>query len=475
MKYGIVDGAVAERVGDELVITLPGGDLAVLNESAELVLEAVRVKPDDSQIAAAAALESAYDLEEEKAMRDARRALGQLRRAGVAVPARSPRSRRPVPYRRVTRRTFAAGMAAAGLSLLGAGSALGKEAALTAEHAFAGDDLVAVGELGSARFFTDSLGREVEVPVGIKKVAPYGPYAQALLESIDPDLVVQVSARGMHASVLAGDEDLIAQLAAEAGGGASLDALKLDEEAPDLVLDIAVDEERLCTSIDAQAAEDNVPVAHFVIAPGELSNAYRALGKLLGRQDRCEELADYVASIDVTLAQVREQVSEKDRKRVYFGQGVDGMTTRGSESLVGDAIAKAGCCNVSAELEGAALRNLSACQIENLRPDMCLIYLEDEVFDGGKLVPAFETWSERCLGSGRQVFRVPDEPTGWLANSPLLTMTLGAVWVAWLAYPEICGFSFETFASDYFQAFFGVEISKAEAEDLATGSMTGGE
>ena len=65
MRYEIAGGLVADKVGDELVLTLPSGDIAVLNGGAAVVFGAIKSCSDkiEQVDVAADALQDAYGID----------------------------------------------------------------------------------------------------------------------------------------------------------------------------------------------------------------------------------------------------------------------------------------------------------------------------------------------------------------------------------------------------------------------------
>ena len=457
MKYELAKGVQLEQVGNEVVATLPSGDMVVLNESAAIVLQSLEGDEDDQVAQAAAMLELAFGLSFGKAYSDAGRALSQLRSAGVLMPKRNAK---PLRSHRdgLGRRTFVTCMAAAGLGLLSPGTALGKTSASPADEDVSTANNVKEGRRGNSRVWTDALGRKVKLPKEIVKVAPYGPYAQSFMETIDPDMVVQVAARGMHASVADNASTEAEELANQAGTGASLSALALDQTSPDLVLDIAVSKERLCPDVESRAWTEGVPVVHLVASHGHVPEAYRLLGDLLGREERCEELADYIATIDSVLAQVRESVPEDERLTVYYGGAPDGLSTRGEGTLMDDVIKSVGALNYADSLGAIDLKNVPVGLLAMQSPDIAVLNVPDYFTDEETRKLIDGVWGSSTIDDAllRSAI-VPSEPMPWLGAAPLVMQTLGAVWLADVVYPELVKFNIEEFADECFDMLFCID------------------
>ena len=446
MEYCLARGILLEQVGEEFVASLPSGDMAVLNGSAAVALQALEASADDQLGAVAASLSAAYGIPDEQACVDAKKAIARLRSAGVVVPERiSPRPK-PSFCESLGRRAFVAGAISAGLSALGCETAFGEEFA----EGFAGND--------GQRMWTDSLGRRVCIPEQVTSVAPYGPYAQSLIESIDPEMVVQVSARGMHASFAASAFDEAQDLRAEAPGEASLSVAALEDKLPDFVLDVAVGEDFLCRDIESQAWSADVPVVHLVVPPGQLPAAYVALGSLLGREERCRELSDFVASIDAFLDELRDLVPEDGTRTVYFGEGRDGLSSRRRETLIGSLIEAVGGRVFDCGLSDSGASNVPLGILLEYAPDVAVLNIPDYYIGKGASEAVDAVWGSGFLGRVAKVFVVPQEPVSWLGSAPLIAQTVGAIWLAKVVYPELVTSDVNSFIEECFGFMFGIGV-----------------
>ena len=443
MEYKVVDNIMTDKVGEELVLTLPRGNMVVLNGSATVVFNAIAsCDINYSQVAAAAdSLQDAYGIERDLAIRDARKVISWLHSTNIIVPRCKPFPKQTGPYKRITRRVFVAGMAAAGLSLLDSNinTALGEESSKVAEKVYKGATLVSIDEKRGKRVWRDSLKRSVELPNTINKVAPYGPYAQALLESIDQNMVVQATARGMHASIKSNAAIEAKNLTKDTGSTTALSKTILRDESPDIILDVAVSEEMLCTAVDITADDAGVPICHLVIKLGELPQAYRTLGKLLRREDQCNEIADYIASIEVTLAQLKEQTPSSNRKRVYLGGFDSRLTKYACNSVAGDIIEKIGAINVATTKSFAESKTVSMESIVLLNPNLLIMLGVDE----SSTELCTMAWSIAFESKDVEVIPLEKRYENAFQRTPLLLQTAGSLILASLIYPDMYSFNVE--------------------------------
>lgn len=454
-KLKMARGCGAEWVSHELVITLPHEDIVVLNESAGIIVEAACCGKDPVR-----ALCSKYNVSAHRAELESNRLIRRLQTLGVFRASYACCKFDP----HVSRRLFVVGMAAFGVSLLPSGTALGEESAETAMKVYSGSPL---GEWGgsSEKVWVDSLGIESFIPAELSSVAPYGPYARAMLESIGTIPIANVTARGMHASADGATQVQAAAIADSVESPSSINQVLVTEEKPSLILDVGDSLGRLCdnAALGVESGEQQVPVVHMMAGIQEVPQAFRALADLLD-VPYANELADYTAQILVTFAQGREQLSGETMKRIYYGQGIDGLSTRFAGTLLDDICAMVGVENIASPLSLEESSQVDPSWIEDQKPDLVIISSPGFNTDNEARELIRSIWLEHPFSGVAHV--VPCEPFSWLDGSPLTMQTLGALWLANLAYPDIYNYDMADVVVDYFDRFFHFAVDREEAIDL---------
>jgi iron complex transport system substrate-binding protein len=463
MNYRIAKNCSIEKVGEEVAVTCPTGDVMVLNETAGLILTALSEGLSERDIITC--LEENYDIAHETTSFKVSETLRVLQEHGIVVSAQQkPKIEKVIAKpKSVSRRGFASAAGIIGISLFAPSAMQTEESRAFAHEFLEGDSLGGWGaEQKVARIWTDSLGRMVEVPEQVTKVAPYGPYAQAMLESIDPALVVPVNNRGLHASA----SQSLRTVSSSMTNTAILDTAVLKREAPDVVVDMADCPERLTSTIDPAQDESEVPIVHIVTGVGELPKAYRMLGDFLDIP-KAYELADYAAQILYTFEQGRSLIDANGRKSVYFGQGEYGLDTRSKNTMLDDVLEMIGADNVAKGLEPGECYGIDPARIAEWNPDMVLLSILDIEYGTERGNVIFGLWGEDgLLGSNCRVVVAPTRPYPWLDRSPLFMQTLGALFVANALYPDIYSYDMAGTTRDYFRMFFNRSLKKSRAEAM---------
>jgi iron complex transport system substrate-binding protein len=476
MRYIVDPDFEIGRIGVETVITTPNGDVLVLNETAGQLLHLVR--QGASQDAAVAFLIENYEVAEEIALRDVTALLYGLLVKGVISEDRRYRKTPPSPGHRdktfggtrLGRRGFVVGAAALGVSLLIPPLAFDGKTAALADDLFHGRS---AGDwdgdsAGGFRTWTDSLGRRVEVPVDITCVAPFGAYAQAMLESVVPKSVVSISRRGLQASFVSETEN--SRLAESSRITAERQDKSIDPEmvatySPDVIISIENSPDRDKPLLGALRDDIDVPLVHIVASPDEIPQAFRTLGDFLG-EDRAYEMADFVARILLTFAQGRELITQKNQKSVYFGTGTLGFDTMGRGSQFESILEMIGAKNIAHDLTGAECLNVPFGHLVSRSPSLVVLSMSDLDKEPELHRQICDAWLHPAIFPKTDIHLAPSEPVDWFNGSPLTSQTLGALWIAKLLYPEVYTYDLEQVVSEYFGLFFHRELSKHEASIL---------
>ena len=176
------------------------------------------------------------------------------------------------------------------------------------------------------QIFVDDLGREVELPADITRIAPSGSNAQVIVFQIAPGKLVGL------ASKLSGDElsiypsythDLPA-FGTLYGKKANLNKETLILADPQLIIDVGDikgSAAEMASDLDKVSADVGVPVIFIEANMDNYPSVFRRLGKLLGEEDRAEKLAEYYEDAISVI-----EASKTDHKiTVYITSSSDGL------------------------------------------------------------------------------------------------------------------------------------------------------
>ena len=208
-----------------------------------------------------------------------------------------------------------------------------------------------------------------------------------------------------------------------------------------------------------------IPDATVATAP----EAYRTLGKLLGREAQAEELAvwceDTYAMISAMMAKVD---ADGARKTLLYRLGDKGVNViaRGSFhaetiNLMSDNLAV-----IEDVVSSGAGNEVDLEQILLWDPDV-LIFAPDSCYDD---VAASEQWQSIAAVDRGDYYKTPSGPYGWLSSPPAVQRYLGMLWLGELLYPGYTEYDLQEKVTEYYKLFYGCDLTDAMYQELMADS-----
>ena len=139
----------------------------------------------------------------------------------------------------------------------------------------------------ATKTFTDSVGRTVELPAAIDKVAVSGPLAQIVLFALCPDRLVGIASKWdataeQYLKTEYYDLPVLGQLY---GGKGELNLETLLNSGAQVVIDVGEPKKTIVEDLDALQAQTGIPFVHITALTATMGDAYRKLGELLDMAD----------------------------------------------------------------------------------------------------------------------------------------------------------------------------------------------
>ena len=157
-----------------------------------------------------------------------------------------------------------------------------------------GSESASSGTEETVRSFTDSVGRTVEVPAQIDKVALSGPLAQITIFALCPDKLVGVSDAWTAEAeqYLTPEYFNMPEIGQLYGGKGELNLETLLSSGAQIVIDVGEPKGSIKEDLDALQEQTGIPFVHITATIGTMDQAYRMLGELLGKQKEQAVLPD---------------------------------------------------------------------------------------------------------------------------------------------------------------------------------------
>ena len=311
--------------------------------------------------------------------------------------------------------------------------------------------------------YTDSSGREVELPVNIERIAPTGPLAQLVLFSLCPDKLVG------YASYLNDEQfEFIDEKYSSLPvfGSFYSDTLNLESvmlAAPQVIIDIGETKPNIADDMKDIEERTGIPVIFVHMEMDTILEAFETLGQVTGETEQARRIIEYIQETLTETERKTAALPESARTRVYYCLD-DGLTAIVDGTVHSDVIDMAGGLNV-AEVEASIRGGASMVSMEQLmlwNPDV-ILFAPESIYD---TVAGLPEWQEiEAIRNGR-FFEIPASPYNWMGRPASINRLLGIKWLSNLLYPDVFQYDMETEAREFYRLFYHCEITDPQMEEL---------
>ena len=308
--------------------------------------------------------------------------------------------------------------------------------------------------------FEDSTGRTVTVPSRITKIAITGPLSQVYIIPLAGDMLVGVSnAFSSDAEIyLPGYIMTAPELGQLYGGKGEMDLEALLAAAPDVVIDIGETKSSTKEDLQALTEQTGIPFVHIYATVDTAPEAYRQLGRLLGREEKAEELALWCEN---TLSEIDGLMTRVDadgaRKSILYCLGDAGVNVMAQGSFHADTINTMGN-NLAVVDDVVPHGNGNETDLEQIMlwdPEVIL-------FDPASIyeeVGGMEAWQSVTAIRTGAYYEAPYGPYGWLSSPPAVQRYLGLLWLGQVLYPEYVEYALQEEVTEYYRLFYNCELT----------------
>ncbi|MDR2152581.1 MAG: ABC transporter substrate-binding protein [Helicobacteraceae bacterium] len=314
---------------------------------------------------------------------------------------------------------------------------------------------------------TDMTGTKVQLQKPPLKVYAPMPYGSYILYAMDSDL--------LSALVFAPSEEAkdllkprmytLPVVGSISGDGPNTNLEALLAQKPDLILMWSSSQKLRQGSIDERIVKMNIPVAYAVAENFEdYPKVFRFLGELLDRKERGEKLA---AHFEKTIAAVKAVVAKsKTKPKVYYAEGVDGLTSECDDSIHVELLKTLGDLNVHrcTTTSHKGFEKVTIEQILLYNPDVIVAQEKkfvDSVFSDPK-------WKTIAAVKNKQVYLIPKLPFNWFDRPPSFMRLIGLQWLANILYPNEYPLDLVAETKAFYLEFLGVKLSDAQLARILT-------
>lgn len=326
--------------------------------------------------------------------------------------------------------------------------------------------ILLVSSIVTARETTDMLGRKVDLPETLKKVYAPSPYGSYALYAMDPTLlagwIFEIDASNypyLHPRM-----KTLPTIGRVFGAGQSANLELLLAAHPDLVLMWQHSNE-----FNAKEAEKlKILNAPFVYAVDESIEDYgkifRFLGKALNREERGNKLADYSEKVFSDTKKVIAKVPSNKRPKVYYAEGLDGLSTECDDSIHVQLLKLAGDvdihrCHTS---NHKGFEKISMESVLAYNPDVILI--QEKLFYDK--IYASSIWANVNAVKNKRVHLIPKAPFNWFDRPPSFMRIMGLKWLLNILYPKEYPINSAKETKTFYKLFLNVDLTDTQLNEV---------
>lgn len=317
--------------------------------------------------------------------------------------------------------------------------------------------------------FTDDVGRAVEVPGQITRLVPSGPLAQIVLFAIAPEMFVGLASKWPEAAEgMIAEEYYALPYFGQLYGSADLNIEELALADPQIIIDVGEAKGSIAEDLDTLQTQTNIP-AVFVSATLEtMPETYRTLGKLLGKEEKGEELAQFCERVYARTVSVMEAVGDSKVNALYV-LGEEGLNVLAQGSYHAELIDM--LTNNIAVVDNPSSKgtgNEVTMEQLSLWDPAFVIFAPESIYD---TVSQMDAWSQINAIANNNYIEVPEGPHNWMSNPPSVQRYLGMIWLTAELYPDYCDYDVKSEILEYYELFYSCRLTDEQYEALTANAF----
>lgn len=318
------------------------------------------------------------------------------------------------------------------------------------------------------RIFKDSLGREVELPEKINKIAVSGPLAQIAIFAIAPEKMVGIASPWDDLAKKYLPEDftglpIIGQLY---GGKGELNLEELLNSGAEVVIDVGEPKKNMAEDLDRLQEQTGIPFIHVTASLETSAEAYRILGDLFDKEKEGEERAVLLDRIYSRAKKLQEELEPAD---LLFITGEEGLNVIAQGSFQGEVVDL--LANNIAVVDDPSPKGtgneVTMEQIITWNPSLIIIgpnSIYDRIGDD-------PNWQEIQAIQDGKYYEIPAGPHNWINSPPSVQRFLGILWLSDLLYSDKLDYDTKAEVQEYYRLFYHIELTDDQYTELVENSL----
>ena len=330
---------------------------------------------------------------------------------------------------------------------------------------------VAAEPATSTVVFTDDCGREVELPSDISRIVATGPLSQIILYTIAPDMLVGLANKwSSSAEGIVPEEYLQLPYFGQLYNTANLNVEELALADPQVIIDIGRVMSTGAEDMDTLQQQTGIPTIFLTADNDSLPQTYRTLGKLLGREEKGEQLASFCEKVYSRTLAIMEQVGDHKVTALYIkGEAGTNVLPQGSSHSETLDLLTNNLAVVDNPSHKGSGNEVTMEQIALWDPEL-ILFDADSIYG---TVTGLDTWPELSAIATGNYLEVSEGPWNWMGTPSAAQRYLGMIWLTAELYPEYCDYDAKAETLEFYELFYHCELTEQQYSDLTANAFLG--
>ncbi|MGB8452831.1 MAG: ABC transporter substrate-binding protein [Anaerocolumna sp.] len=323
----------------------------------------------------------------------------------------------------------------------------------------------------SIKTITDMGGRKVEISDKIGKVYGANPMSTILLFTLVPDKIIAWNTKLPNQNVL---PEKYRNLPVAGSMGTKQQAASPEEilaHNPDMVIFAQTEiNEQGIDKADKLSKQLGKPV---VLVNGSFENmesTYELLGQIFDCSERSNELIQYYKDTLSNIENIKSEIKEEDKVKVYYGKEADALTTSGNQSVHAKLIQMVGGVNAAGSIEGSGDAAINMEDVIKWQPDVILLSeANDNEKDSSQNLKKSNIWKGITAVENGKVYVSPQLIFSWFDRPPSINELIGIKWLAQTLYPSYYNLDIRSEIKDFYKEFYNIDLKDGDVNKILAG------
>lgn len=322
----------------------------------------------------------------------------------------------------------------------------------------------------------DQAGRQITVPNPIKTVYCTSPIGTNLMYSLAPDMLIgwNITPTALEKKYIPEQHRGVIGLGGWYGKNTTGNVEEIVKRSPDVIFDMGEFDTASISEAERVQGLVNAPV---VMVNGDLEasgDSLRYMGKLLGVEERADELAGYCDKVIQEAKQNSAKLTDDQRVRVYYAEGLEGLNTDPEGSMHTEVLKLVGGTNVAqvTNESGYGMAPVSLEQVLVWDPEVILVASDPAGESNAyRQITTGDQWKTVTAVKNGDVYQIPRGPFDWFDCPPCLARLAGVLWLGNLLYPDLYQYDIQDKIKEFYQLFYHMELTDAQFQELTARAL----